>query len=631
MTWMQNLYLTYDKNERSIGKFEKKSNDQEFALIPVSHTTQSAQIEVILDMKGNFVSAKVVDKSDASTIIPCTEASASRSGTAPPPHPLHDKLAYVAGDYIKYGGAVKKTNPHTDYMNQLKEWCDSEYSHPKVQSVYTYLSKGTLVEDLINEKIIYVDENLQFIEKWSKSLDEQYGERPEIFKVVSSNQSDAFVRFAVNKIGEPESRLWRDKTVHESFIKYYEDTLQESDLCYITGEKLPITERHASRIRHAADMAKIISSNDTSGFTFRGRFKQSKDAASVSYEVSQKAHNALKWLIAKQGWTIDGKVFLVWGTDELNIPTPFMDTDDLLYGSAVIEHSGDSTHQEFANQVKKAITGYKHDTNYKSNVIIMIVDAATPGRMSIVYYRDMEKELFLNRLENWHKTCYWLHRYKKDEEKKFMTFLGAPATKDIAFAAYGLKASDKIVKGLIERMLPSIIDERPIPLDILRSAVNRTSNPIAMEKWEWEKTLSITCALIRKTYEKEAFDVGLDKKNEQRDYLFGRLLAVADLLERSALDRDEQRATNAIRYMNAFSQRPARTWNIIQANIQPYQAKLGKKLNFYNQIIDEIGSMLKPEDFTDKPLSGLYLLGFYSQRHELYKGKNEKDEGEMVE
>ncbi|WP_144463661.1 type I-C CRISPR-associated protein Cas8c/Csd1 [Siminovitchia fortis] len=624
MTWLKNLYDTYENNQGLIGAFEKNKNDQEFALIPISHTTQTAQIEVSLDDNGNFVSAKVVDKNDASTIIPCTEASASRT-SAPVPHPLFDKLMYVAGDYLKYGGTIKKTNPYQDYMDQLKTWCESEYSHPKVESVYAYLSKGRLIEDLVEEKIIYVDENDKFIEKWTNSIKEKYGEKPDLFKVVSSNQSDAFVRFSVNKIGEPESRLWRDSSVYESFIQFYESLLQNQDYCYVTGESLPTTERHASRIRYSADMSKLISGNDTSGFTFRGRFKKSQEAASISYEVSQKAHNALKWLIAKQGFSIDGKVFLVWGTEESDLPNPHDDTDSLGLYDTVSETTGDVTHQEFANQVQKAIAGYRHDTDYKSKVNIMIVDAATPGRMAIVYYRDMDKELFLNRLESWHKTCCWLHRYKKDEDKKTIIFMGAPATKDIAFAAYGSKASDKLVKGLVERMLPSIIDGRKIPVDIVRSAFNRASNPVGMETWEWEKTLSITCALINKAYEKEGLTVGLDVDNDNRDYLFGRLLAIADVLERNALDNDEKRATNAIRYMNAFAQHPSRTWSIIQANIQPYQAKLGTRLSYHNKLLDEVGAMLKPEDFNDKPLSGLYLLGFYSQRHELYKSKKEKE------
>jgi CRISPR-associated protein Csd1 len=629
MTWLQSLYETYENNQHLIGEFEINKDNQEFAFIPISHTTQSAQIEVSLDDSGNFVSAKVVDRSDASTIIPCTEASANRT-SAPVPHPLCDKLVYVAGDYIKYGGVAKKGDPHADYMNQLINWCDSKYAHPKVKSVYEYLKKGNLIEDLINEKIIHVDDSNQFIEKWDKSIVDKYGERPELFKVIASNQSDAFIRFSVNKIGDPESRLWRDKSIHESFIQFYAETLQDNDLCYVSGELLPITERHASRIRYSADMAKLISANDTTGFTYRGRFKNSKDAVLISYEVSQKAHNALKWLIAKQGYSIDGKVFHVWGTKNPQMPLPFEDTLGL-YNDTETVVLGDVTHKEFANQVTKAIGGYKHDLAYNSNVIIMIVDAATPGRMSVVYYRNMDANLFLDRLESWHKSCYWLHHYQKDADKKEVPFIGVPATKDIAFAVYGSKVSDKLKKELVERMLPSILDGRKIPIDIVRSAYHRASNPEGMEEWEWKKTLSITCALMNKTYEKEGFGVSLDVNNNNRDYLFGRMLAIADVLERRALGREEKRATNAIRYMNAFAQHPFRTWNIIQSSIQPYQAKLGNDLWYLNQLLDEVGSKMDPNNFNDDSLTGLYLLGFYSQRHELNKSKKDKEaeKGEM--
>jgi CRISPR-associated protein Csd1 len=628
MTWLSNLYKTYEKNKQSIGKFEKKKNDQEYALIAVSHTTQSAQIEISLDDRGNFISAKVVDKSDASTIIPCTEASANRT-SAPAPHPLFDKLVYVAGDYTDFGGEVKTGTPHVDYMNQLKEWCDSPYAHPKVKRVYNYLSKGTLIEDLIEEKIMYVDEHNKLIDKWNKAMEDKYGEKPELFKVMTADQSAAFVRFAVNVIGEVESRLWRDETVQDSFIQFYNEKLSDNDLCFVSGKSLPYAEKHASRIRHSADMSKLISANDTSGFTFRGRFRKSRDAASISYEVTQKAHNALKWLIAKQGYSIDGKVFLVWGTDDLELPDPHSDLYSL-YGEAE-QTTGDLTHKEFANQIKLAFTGYKHDLDYQSNVTIMILDAATPGRMSIVYYRNLNKEFFLKRLQDWHQTCYWLHRYKNHADNSYFLFMGAPATKDIAFAAYGSRTSDKIVKGLFERMLPSIIDGRRIPLDVVRSAINRTSNPIGMEPWEWEKTLSVTCAIVRKTYEKEGFDVALDVNNKDRDYLFGRMLAIADVLERRALGKEEKRATNAIRYMNAFAQRPSRTWTIIQSNLQPYQAKLGTEVGYYNRLLDEVGSRLNPEYFTDKPLSGLYLLGFYSQRQDLYTSKKDKETDEVKE
>jgi CRISPR-associated protein Csd1 len=613
------LRQTYDNNEQRVGQFERNRFGREYALIPVSHTTQSAHIEILLSLKGELIRAEVVDKEDANTIIPCTEDSASRT-SAPVPYPLFDKLLYVAGDYTQFCGEVKGT-PHADYMNELRQWCQSPDAHPKVRAVYAYLSKGTLIADLIERKNLWTDAQGRLLDKWTPEAEKQHGEKPKIFRVLAGDQSAAFVRFAVEAPGESESRLWRDPSVQLAYIRYMEREQAERELCYATGKWEPCVDKHASRIRSSGDKSKLISANDSLGFTYRGRFKDSREAATISFSTSHKAHNALKWLIERQGVNMGGRVFVVWGTDDPDAPAPHAASFSL-YDEDVEEapESGDPTRREFAERIRKALSGYRSRLMYNENVIIMVLDAATTGRMSVVYYRDMDKELFLDRLEEWHLTCYWLHRYAKNKEGQPIVFPGAPATRDIAFAAYGSRVDEKVEKGLLERMLPCIVDRQPIPGDIVRSAVNRASNPVGMEPWEWEKTLSIACALVNKT-KKGEYEVSLDTASEDRNYLFGRMLAIADVLERSALSKEERRASNAIRYMNAFAQHPARTWSIIQKSLQPYQARLGTKGTHHNRLLDEVGAMMKPEDFTDKPLSGLYLLGFYSQRHELYKKK----------
>src|SRR5690625_4509191 len=107
------------------------------------------------------------------------------------------------------------------------------------------------------------------------------------------------------------------------------------------------------------------------------------------------------------------------------------------------------------------------------------------------------------------------------------------------------------------------------------------------------------------------------------------MLAVADVLERRALGSEANRATNALRYMNSFAKHPERTWKTIQANLQPYQERLANKGIYLSSLIDEVASKIKYEDFNNKPLSGKFLLGFYSQKHELYKSRIYKIEEEM--
>lgn len=626
MSWLLNLYETYESNLDAVGEIEKKSNGQEYTLLPVSHTTQTAHIEVQITETGEFHSASIVDGKDANTLIPCTEDSSSRSGSKVAPYPLHDKLSYVAGDFVAYGGQIKKEEPFIAYIKQLEDWANSSYATSKLKSIYSYLSKGKLIADLVNWNILFPDAEGKLIAKWNNKYEELYGKKPDIFSVATGGQESAFVRFNVYSPSRILTKVWKDPEMYDSFIKYYQNLLGDEELCYVTGSMLPRTERHANKIRNSGDKAKLISSNDNSGFTFRGRFQNSEETASISYEVSQKAHNALKWLINRQGKIIDNRVFLIWGNNDLNIPDLTVDAFDILSLGLNSDEEKKNiifTHQEFANEVAAAIDGYRNDLKSDANVNIMILDSATTGRLAVLYHRNMDKDIYLDRLKNWHLTCAWQHRYRKNEKGKYISFYGAPATKDIGFAAYGPKVSDKVIKGLMVRLLPCIVDGRNIPYDIIRSAVNHSSNPVSMEKWEWEKTLSITCALLNK--EREGYTLALDKENNERDYLFGRLLAIADVLERRALGSEETRATNAIRYMNSFSQHPARTWKTIQESMQPYQAKLGTKALYLSKLIDEVASKIDPKEFNNKPLSGIYLLGFYSQRHDLYQKKTNGD------
>ncbi|MDQ0496635.1 type I-C CRISPR-associated protein Cas8c/Csd1 [Paenibacillus brasilensis] len=634
MSWLLNLYETYKSNLGRVGVPEKKRDGREYTLLPISHTTQNAQIEVEITEQGDFHSARVLDKDEFSTLIPCTEKSASRAGSVVAPYPLHDKLSYVAGDFVAYGGKVKKEEPFATYIQQLEGWANSEYATPKLKSIYRYLSKRQLIKDLSDHSILYLDENQQLITKWDKKYERSPGEKPRIFTAVPGELESAFIRFNVYSPDKALTKVWLDTELYDSFISYYSQLLGEEDICYVTGKQLPSTDKHANKIRNSGDKAKLISANDTSGFTFRGRFADSHEAASISYEVSQKAHNALKWLIHRQGKIMDNRVFLVWGNDDPDVLS-FTNNDNIFamdFGpessrpTAIKSH----TNEELAFDLAKALSGYRNKLAVKStskaNVNILVLDSATTGRMAVLYYRNLDKKLYFDKLIDWHSKCAWLHRYQKDEQGELLQFFGAPATKDIAFATYGPKANDKLVKGLMERMLPCIVDGRPVPQDIVRSATHRASNPVAMDKWEWEKTLSITCALINT---QEGYNVSLDEEIRDRSYLFGRLLAIADVLERNALersgqDRDKKRSTNAIRYMSVFSQHPERTWRTIQNALQPHQAKFGKQLNYYSIMIDEVASKIPFDEFNNEPLTGKYLLGFYSQRYEIYHNTDKK-------
>jgi CRISPR-associated protein Csd1 len=181
--------------------------------------------------------------------------------------------------------------------------------------------------------------------------------------------------------------------------------------------------------------------------------------------------------------------------------------------------------------------------------------------------------------------------------------------------------------------LPSIIDGRQIPRDIVDSAVRRASNRAGLENWEWNKVFSIACSLYRKLNEKEGYNMALEEGRKTRDYLYGRLLALADNLERWALSKaGEDRQPNAARLMQRFSEHPYSTWKIIELSLAPYKARLGALSQKRQDMITQVTAMFDLRDYVnDKRLSGEFLLGYHCQREALKpKGSVDTDNNDSV-
>ena len=131
--------------------------------------------------------------------------------------------------------------------------------------------------------------------------------------------------------------------------------------------------------------------------------------------------------------------------------------------------------------------------------------------------------------------------------------------------------------------------------------------------------------------------MGLDVNKTSRDYLYGRLLAVAERIEELALYiADENRATTAAKLMQRFAERPYSTWRTIELQIKPYMMRLQNArpgfLTNRNKELDTIMDMFNPEEFLlDTPLPGEFLLAFHCQRLHLKFSKQNENNSEKEE
>ena len=411
----------------------------------------------------------------------------------------------------------------------------------------------------------------------------------------------------------------------------------------VTGMQANLGLSHPKRIRHPGDGAKLISANDKSGYTFRGRLnddtEQQKDprtvlrACSVSYEVSLKAHNALRWLIQRQSYRNSDQVIVSWAVGGAPIPDPFGSTLTLMLtgvdateAPTVIVDA--DAGQAFAKRLNLAMKGYRAQLGATDDIVVMGLDSALKdkGRMAITFYRELTGSEFLARIERWHADFAWHQNFGKDKR-----FVGAPAPHDIAEAAYGRRLDDKLKKATIERLLPCIVDGQAFPRYLLESTMHRACNRVGLERWEWEKFLGIACGLYRGAFKNEGYEMTLETDRRSRDYLYGRLLALAENIEGYALTTAESgRETTAARFMQRFADRPVSTWRTIELALSPYKSRLnasakGKGFLIKRmRVIDEILCLFEPEDFLrDTKLSGEFLLGYHCQRQALNPPKAE--------
>ena len=594
MGLMQKALETYETHEALAGALKEKSQP----LAPVSHIITGADIEITLNGQGQLMNIVPVNKEK--TIIPVTEDSAGRT-SAPCAHPLCEQVGYLSG---------KDEKKYELYVEQLQRWADSPCAHPMLAPILTYVKGRTLLADLAAHGM------------------EKAGEK-------------ALVRWCVEGLGLEEDRCWASQSLFQSFIRWYQSQREENgaeDLCMVSGERCVPAKQHPKGIIPMNGNAKLISANDTSNFTYRGRFTTEDQAATVGYEASQKAHSALRWLAAEQGAqaVFGGRTFLCWNPRGKRVPHP---------AQPGMERRPDTvTPTDYRRELQRTLKGWQVELpEHSGGVVIAAFDAATTGRLALTYYNELRESDFLQRLHDWDETCCWWGWNPATGQDDAIQ---SPVLAHIVSNAFGTQreskkkgensfrmvTDDKVLHQQMQRLIACRVDRAKFPADIEMALVARASDRLAFAPGIYRNLLNVTCGVIRKYYfdhKKEELSMTLEEERADRSYQFGRLLAVLEKAERDTYDKDETREPNAVRLQSVYSRRPLYTFKLIEEQLhRAYFPKLkpGTR-NFYKNLISEIISRLPDctEQELNQPLKDTYLLGYYLQRKALYTAKENKE------
>ena len=674
MSWLSRLYHTYEQVK------DNADAQLHYALMPYYHVKQNVQIIVTINDKGDFISARLARDGNGKlksqvTTIPATNDSATRT-SSPVAHPLADKLQYVAKDFF-----VKSNNKKDVfglYEKTLTAWCQSAFSHPKAQSVLTYVKKGTLIQDLIDAGIIVADDtgNIAYPQNANDYPDS-------ILSLLVKNggefdQGSAFVAWEVINADMAQGGIttWKDEGLFTAWQDYYASFDSKYGFCYVTGETKALASKHPNRVLKSASNAKLISANDMDGFTFRGRFTDEKEtittqgyqAVNISAEVTEKAHSALAWLLTSQGHEESGQGLVAWAIDGSKIPQPFkpifpqeavqeviqesiedegadfdefaeLDESEKIDDKPItLQHHKDIGSQ-FAHSLKNTLQGYRQNLPNHEQISVISLDSATPWRMAVTYYYEAMPDDYLGAMENWYDNFAWYAFYQDKETKQRRMRIQAPTPYQIAVSAYGVRLSDAVKKQVVSQVLPVIVEghHRQIPYYLVENCFKRACNPNNMEVWEWQETSNVTCGLYKGYIfrkEKRKIRMTLDENETNRSYLFGRLLAIANQIESLAISMagETRRPTNAFKYIPRFVNQPASVWMMLRTQqLLPYQRRLISRVNGlnngYDLLMAKIESNLKDlQEFSDDRLTPEFLIGYdlqmkWLKEHKLVKGK----------
>ena len=179
------------------------------------------------------------------------------------------------------------------------------------------------------------------------------------------------------------------------------------------------------------------------------------------------------------------------------------------------------------------------------------------------------------------------------------------------------------VQGKAENLAPSLASDvflailfgRALPRTLLLSALQRCR---AEQMVTRERAALLGLYLVRNSG-KEGIDMGLNRELADRGYRLGRLLAVLDRLQSSAIRAN---TTLVERYYGAASTRPGTVFPSLLKLAQHHAAKAQSGGYFHAQlgeVLDGVASF-PPTLSTDE--QGMFALGYYHQRQEFFRRKD---------
>lgn len=594
------------------------NENEEVILPPIFHTDMESDgkniIEVRLDDSGSLVAASSLGRGER-IIFPVTMASLNRTNSAKStPHPLVDKLIYLD----------KQTYPETTkiYLKNLKKWIEFEEKNDVkkfLQTIYNFINSSGIDSQIFMNlfgKNYTIEKGKIKKDKLTIGLETIFL----TFKVVSKNNRDKSVTTY--------------QELHQSWIRYIQSLETNKVVCNISGELEPKIKNH----RSVKGKAKIISANHDR--TYLGRFLKSGDIITIGEYTSEKIHLMLKYFLTNKNSHVrltDSEYLINWFSEDVKNNENFALND--YTGWMNLFNTENSQRKKIITlenkQIGESFKKGKKSFSDSSNYYIALLQKVSDGRMAIKYFREMNESQLYDNLEKWAQTYNW----ELVKNNKLEIFY--PSFQQILNAAYGVERDGKLIcdnVGMVGiqcmHLIENLIEGRSIPGNIVQQLKLNIRNRCRYSD-TWNYLCIIALSVLRNQRGREYSEM-LEEENNNRSYLYGRLLAIYEILEQEKYkcDGEEGRSTNAERYWSAYLTQPAKIMKILHQKTLPYYQFLKTLPNKRGLIVkidkeqEKIVNMIATYDKSseiNKPLDFQFLFGYYAEKKYIYTKSNKRE------
>lgn len=438
---------------------------------------------------------------------------------------------------------------------------------------------------------------LAFVRGWRPEQFEDWAQAPAlldenmVFRLDSDLKEDGTPRYIHERVAA--RALLRNR-----------DT-EDAELCLVTGEPGPVARLHPAikGVAGAQSSGASLVSFNLDAFTSFG--KEQGENAPVSEAAAFAYGTALNALLAKgsgRNLRIGDATVVFWA--EAAGGAQVTRIEDLLMGALAPDEQAETNKLRALLQNVAAGRGTAPEGFAPETRIFILGLAPNAARLSLRFWRPGTLGDFARNV-----TRFW-----DDLALDPPAWKGPPAAWSLLYETALQRKAENIPPRLGGDLMQAVLTGAPYPRTLLTATVNRIRSDHDING----RRVAIIAAVLRRNL-KEEIPMSLDRNNPDPAYRLGRLFAVLEGIQQSALPG--LNATIKDRYFAAASATPARVFPLLVKTATHHLSNLRKAdkaglAHWFEAEMGEIWSALE----ADLPRSlnledqGRFIAGYYHQR-----------------